>query len=450
MLNFSVAKFGGTSVANHEAMTACANIVIADPDTRVVVLSASAGVTNLLVALANGQSSEERIRLLSEIRQIQENILSQLKDESQVRSEIEKILAHIAQLAEQATTNSTEELSDALISQGEMMSSLLFVQVLKELNVDAQWVDVRTVVATDSHFGKAMPNDEQTQIQSDALLAPLVQQGKLIVTQGFIGRDPQGRTTTLGRGGSDYSAALLAEVLKAKNVLIWTDVAGIYTTDPRIVPTAWRIDSMSFSEAAEMATFGAKVLHPSTLLPAVRSNLPVYVGSSKDPQAGGTWVTREPQQRPQFRAVALRRDQTLLTLSNPSMVHAQGFLAQIFQTIADHKISVDMVITSEASVALTLDKTGSASSGTELLSTELLAQLNEIAQVKVDTGLSLVTLIGNELHKSEGVVKTIFDTLESYSIRMISYGASTNSICMLVNSNQANAVVNTLHKNLFE
>lgn len=132
------------------------------------------------------------------------------------------------------------------------------------------------------------------------------------------------------------------------------------------------------------------------------------------------------------------------------MVHAQGFLAQIFQTIADHKISVDMVITSEASVALTLDKTGSASSGTELLSTELLAQLNEIAQVKVDTGLSLVTLIGNELHKSEGVVKTIFDTLESYSIRMISYGASTNSICMLVNSNQANAVVNTLHKNLFE
>lgn len=216
MLNFSVAKFGGTSVANHEAMTACANIVIADPDTRVVVLSASAGVTNLLVALANGQSSEERIRLLSEIRQIQENILSQLKDESQVRSEIEKILENIAQLAEQATTNSTEELSDTLISQGEMMSSLLFVQVLKELNVDAQWVDVRTVVATDSHFGKAMPNDEQTQIQSDALLAPLVQQGKLIVTQGFIGRDPQGRTTTLGRGGSDYSAALLAEVLKQK------------------------------------------------------------------------------------------------------------------------------------------------------------------------------------------------------------------------------------------
>lgn len=167
------------------------------------------------------------------------------------------------------------------------MSSLIFVEILREFNTPSTWIDVRNIIATDSHFGKAVPNDHKTQENSTHILKPLIDRGELIITQGFIGRDEQGKTTTLGRGGSDYSAALLAEVLNAKDVLIWTDVAGIYTTDPRIVPNAKRIDTMSFSEAAEMATFGAKVLHPATLLPAVRSNIPVYVGSSKAPEAGG-------------------------------------------------------------------------------------------------------------------------------------------------------------------
>ncbi|MFZ7175122.1 lysine-sensitive aspartokinase 3 [[Pasteurella] aerogenes] len=450
MSHFSVAKFGGTSVANHAAMTACANIVIADPNTRVVVLSASAGVTNLLVTLAKGCEATERNKLIKEVRQIQENILEELKDASQVRNKIEQILKHIESLAEAASLANSTALTDELISQGEMMSTLIFVQVLRELNTNATWVDVRTVVATNSNFGKAAPNDEQTQKNSDLILKPLIDRGELVITQGFIGREPSGKTTTLGRGGSDYSAALLAEVLNAKDVLIWTDVAGIYTTDPRIVPAAQRIDTMSFAEAAEMATFGAKVLHPATLLPAVRSNIPVFVGSSKAPQDGGTWVTRDPQPRPTFRAIALRRDQTLLTLSSLSMLHAQGFLANVFAILAKHKISVDTITTSEVSVALTLDKTGSASSGADLLSSDLLAELSEVSSVKVDTGLSLVALVGNDLHISAGVARRIFDTLEPYNIRMISYGASTNNICMLVHSQQADEVVRALHKSLFE
>ncbi|WP_101776130.1 lysine-sensitive aspartokinase 3 [Pasteurella oralis] len=450
MSHLSIAKFGGTSVANYAAMSACAKIIINDPNTRVVVLSASAGVTNLLVALANGCDSAERAKLMSEVRQIQENILCELKDDSTVRHQIEKLLTNIESLAEAASLATSPALSDELISHGEMMSSLIFVEILRELNTTATWIDVRSIIATDSHFGKARPNDARTQKNSDQMLKPLIDRGELIITQGFIGRDEQGKTTTLGRGGSDYSAALLAEVLKAKDVLIWTDVAGIYTTDPRIVTNAKRIDTMSFCEAAEMATFGAKVLHPATLLPAVRSNIPVYVGSSKVPEAGGTWVTRDPQPRPTFRAIALRRDQTLLTLSSLNMLHAQGFLAKVFTILAKYKISVDVVTTSEVSIALTLDKTGSASSGNCLLSTDLIDELSKLCSVKIDSDLSLVALIGNDLHTSSGVAKNIFNTLENYNIRSICYGASTNNICILVRNENADTIVCVLHKALFE
>lgn len=450
MAHLSVAKFGGTSVANYAAMQACAKIVIADPNTRVVVLSASAGVTNLLVALANGCEQNERQKLLEQVRQIQYNILDELKNASVVRDEIDRLLDNIASLSEAAALATSAALSDELISHGEMMSTLIFVEVLRELNCSATWLDVRNVVATNSHYGKAAPNDELTQRNCDNVLKPLIDRGELVITQGFIGRDSKGKTTTLGRGGSDYSAALLAEVLNAKDVLIWTDVAGIYTTDPRVAPAAKRIDTMSFNEAAEMATFGAKVLHPATLLPAVRSNIPVYVGSSKAPEQGGTWVTRDPQPRPTFRAIALRRNQVLLTLSSLSMLHAQGFLANVFNILAKHKISVDSITTSEVSVAITLDKTGSASSGTEMLSQELLSELSEVCSVKVDTDLALVALIGNDLHVSAGIAKRLFSTIEQYNVRMISYGASTNNVCLLVSNDHADDVVRKLHSALFE
>ncbi|EFN00709.1 lysine-sensitive aspartokinase 3 [Actinobacillus pleuropneumoniae] len=450
MSHLSVAKFGGTSVANFDAMTSCANIVTSDANTRVVVLSASAGVTNYLVELANGCEKERREEILDAVRTIQYNIIEKLQNQSEVSAEIDELLQHIAALAESASLATSNALTDELICHGEMMSTKIFTQLLKERNFPAVWVDVRDIVATNSNYGKAAPNDEKTQQQSDAIIKPLIAAGNVVITQGFIGRDDEGKTTTLGRGGSDYSAALLAEVLNANDVLIWTDVPGIYTTDPRVVPNAQRIDTMAFNEAAEMATFGAKVLHPATLLPAVRSNIPVYVGSSKAPEQGGTWVTRDPQPRPTFRAIALRRNQTLLTLSSLSMLHAQGFLANVFAILAKHKISVDVITTSEVSVALTLDKTGSASSGADMLSKELLDELNAYCHVQVENDLALIAIIGNNLHTQAGVAKQLFHTIENFNIRLISYGASTNNVCTLIKNDEADEVVRALHAGLFE
>lgn len=450
MSHLSVAKFGGTSVANFEAMSACANIVTTDANTRVVVLSASAGVTNYLVELANGCETERREEILAAVRTIQYNIIEKLQNPAAVSAEIDALLEHVSALALSASLATSAALTDELICHGEMMSTKIFTQLLKERNYPAVWVDVREIVATNNHYGKAAPNDEKTQAQSDAILKPLIAEGKVVITQGFIGRDDEGKTTTLGRGGSDYSAALLAEVLNANDVLIWTDVPGIYTTDPRVVPAAKRIDTMSFNEAAEMATFGAKVLHPATLLPAVRSNIPVYVDSSKAPEQGGTWVTRDPQPRPTFRALALRRNQILLTLSSLSMLHAQGFLANVFAILAKHKISVDVITTSEVSIALTLDKTGSASSGADMLSPELLEELRQYCNVKVENDLALVAIIGNNLHTQAGIAKQLFATLSPYNVRLISYGASTNNVCTLVQNSEADDVIRSLHSALFE
>lgn len=450
MFSLSVAKFGGTSVANFEAMSLCANIITQDTNTRVVVLSASAGVTNFLVELANGCEKTRRDEILTSIRAIQTQIIEKLQNQTALRADIEELLDRIETLAESASLATSPALTDELICHGEMMSTKIFTQLLRERNYPAVWLDVREVVATNNHYGKAAPDDEKTAQQADAILKPLIESGYVVITQGFIGRDEDGKTTTLGRGGSDYSAALLAEVLQAKDVLIWTDVPGIYTTDPRVVPNAKRIDTMAFNEAAEMATFGAKVLHPATLLPAVRSNIPVYVGSSKAPEQGGTWVTRDPQPRPTFRALALRRNQILLTLSSLSMLHAQGFLANVFSILAKHKISVDVITTSEVSIALTLDKTGSASSGSELLSTELLEELAHHCRVNVENDLALVAIIGNHLHTKAGVAKQLFHTLENYNIRLISYGASTNNVCTLVKNDEADDIIRALHQSLFE
>jgi aspartate kinase len=272
----------------------------------------------------------------------------------------------------------------------------------------------------------------------------------LVITQGFIGSEREGRTTTLGRGGSDYTAALLGEALNAARVDIWTDVPGIYTTDPRVVPTAKRIDEITFEEAAEMATFGAKVLHPATLLPAVRRGIPVFVGSSKDPAAGGTRVCNETRNPPLFRALALRRKQTLLTLHSLNMLHTFGFLAELFNILARHNVSVDLITTSEVSVALTLDTTGSTSTSASLLTQALLTELSSLCRVEVEEDLALVAIIGNQLSKACGVGKEVFGVLDPFNLRMICYGASSYNLCFLVPGNDAESVVRTLHRNLFE
>lgn len=449
MTDLVVAKFGGTSVADFAAMNRSIDVVQLDKNTRVVVLSASAGVTNLLVALAEGLEPAERKEKLESLRQIQFNILEHLRSPNVISEEIGRLLETITTLAEAAMLASSPALTDELVSYGELMSSLLFVEILHERGIAAQWFDVRKIMRTNDRFGRAEPDVSMVAELTQRQLIPRINDG-LVVTQGFIGSEEKGRTTTLGRGGSDYTAALLGEVLNASRVDIWTDVPGIYTTDPRIAPAAKRIDAITFAEAAEMATFGAKILHPATLLPAVRSDIPVFVGSSKQPEMGGTLVCNKTDNPPLFRALALRRHQTLLTLHSLNMLHSRGFLAEIFGILARHHISVDLITTSEVNVALTLDTTGSTSSSDILLTQPLLTELASLCRVEVEQDLALIALIGNDLSQAYGVGKEIFGVLEPFNIRMICYGASSHNLCFLVPGGDAEQVMQKLHHNLFE
>lgn len=450
MSPINVAKFGGTSVANAAAMNNCADVVLANPATRVVVLSASAGVTNLLVALAQGDLDEVgQEAQLARLTEIQQAILTELGDPGDLSDLIHGQLGEIRTMARQAHLHTDAELADRLIACGELMSTRLFTELLRQRGVKACWQDARQLLRTDSRFGKASVDLAATRARCQAALGPLLGDS-LIITQGFIGADGDGRTTTLGRGGSDYSAALLAEALDAGSIEIWTDVPGIYTTDPRLVTRARPIPEISFVEAAEMATFGAKVLHPATLQPAVRQDIPVFVGSSKDPAAGGTWIRASTRTNPLFRAVALRRNQVLVTLHSLNMFHAYGFLAEVFGILARHRISVDLITTSEVSVSLTLDHTGSQSNGEPILGDKVLAELGQLCKVQVETGLALVALIGNRMSEAAGVGSQVFDAIREHNIRMICYGASAHNLCFLVKEDEAGHIVNRLHQELLD
>ena len=330
MSAFNVAKFGGTSVANFEAMSRCSAIIENNPQTRLVVSSACSGVTNLLVELANGvQDADQRLSIMKQLADIHDSIIDQLSEPTQVEKEVHSMLDSIASAAEAASFQSSKKLTDHLVACGELMSTYILTQLMRERGVNAVRFDIREVLRTDSHYGRAEPQIEEIAKLAQEKLAPLCAE-YVVVTQGFIGSDEQGNTTTLGRGGSDYSAALIAESVKASGLEIWTDVPGIYTTDPRIAPKAAPIPEISFSEASEMANFGAKILHPSTLVPALRHEIPVFVGSSKEPEKGGTWIRQQVENSPQFRALALRCNQTMVTLRSAKIFHAYDFLAKVF------------------------------------------------------------------------------------------------------------------------
>ncbi|EGU0168173.1 lysine-sensitive aspartokinase 3 [Vibrio parahaemolyticus] len=446
---FNVAKFGGTSVANFEAMSRCATIIENNPNTRLVVSSACSGVTNILVELANGvQDQEHRAELLKNLAEIHDSILAQLEDATEASSEVYGILDTVTSLAEAASIQANTKLTDHLVACGELMSTHILAQLMRERGINAVRFDIREVLRTDDNFGRAEPNVEAiTQLAQEKLI-PLCLDS-VVITQGFIGSDEEGNTTTLGRGGSDYSAALIAEGVKASGLEIWTDVPGIYTTDPRIAPKASPIPEISFSEASEMANFGAKILHPSTLVPALRHDIPVFVGSSKEPEKGGTWIRHQVESSPLFRALALRCNQTMVTLRSANMFHAYGFLAKVFEILAKHKISVDLITTSEISVSLTLDQTDT-SGGAPQLPQAAREELEELCKVEVEHDLCLVALIGNKMSERKGYAKQVFGTLEDLNLRMICYGASPHNLCFLVNESVAKQAIQKLHTELFE
>lgn len=448
MSDLNVAKFGGTSVANYHAIINCASIVINNPNTKVMVVSAAAGVTNHLVLLANTPLTSEQITdVVENIRKIEFAILNKLKKPSEVEDKLFALLDELDTLARHEEIIYRDDLKDALLSMGERMSSLLCAAVIREQGVPAINFDVRKVLRTDSKFTEATPDLAHIKTLVNQLLLPETEKN-IVVTQGFVGADEQGRTTTLGRGGSDFTAALLAEAIDASTCEIWTDVIGVYTTDPRITDKAKPLPELSFEEAAEMATFGAKVLHPATMEPALRKDIAVFVGSSKEPEKGGTWIKRDCEHEPAFRAVTRRKDQVLVTVKTPKMMYAKGFLERVFHIIAKHELSVDLITTSEISVSFTLDNPPNSMS--EKMNKETLIELSNICEVSVERNLDAVTVVGNNMHSEAGVSSRIFSAIADFNLRMICFGANVHNLSFVVNNKDSDDIVRRLHSALFE
>ncbi len=442
----TVAKFGGTSMGSVDAMESAAKIVNANPTIRLVVVSATSGTTNQLLHVYKAAVRGETLVVNDLLGALEHRHLEMAKNLNAHPSTLDEIFSELSNTAKEITTESPRQL-DQLLSFGERMSAQLFRAALEKNHITAHTVDARTLLATNSFFGKAEPQIEATRAHCARNLLARLKEKEVLVTEGFIGADSHGATTTLGRGGSDYSAALLAEAIEATNLEIWTDVSGILTMDPRTVKEAKIIREISFAEAAELANFGAKVLHPATLLPAMRAGTIVFVKNTFSPFDPGTKIYAELADKPLFRAVAVRNNQTLITVSSLRMLNAHGFLAKIFAVLAEHELSVDLVTTSEVSVALTIDGTSLGSSGKGIRENKALFDaLSTIAEVRIEENLSLIALIGNHLTQSAGIAARAFACLGDVNVRLICHGASHNNLCFLVDSEQANTAAQHLHR----
>lgn len=442
-----VSKFGGTSMGDFASMIRSATIS-RERDSSIIVVSATSGTTDKLIEIAKLASSGKLEECEKSVFQVKERHISLLKetgnhDETQnilqgYFTELELLVQNISLLKEL-----TPRANDHILSLGERMSSLIFKDVVRSMLPEKKvtLLDARTIIRTDSNFGKATPLIETIEQESQKRL--ILDNEHVYVTQGFIGSDLDGNTTILGRGGSDYSAALFAEGAHATCLEIWTDVAGVATTDPRICSTARIIPELSYSEAGEMAQYGAKILHPATIAPAVRRSIPVFVGSSFDKDLPGTWIRSTVSHRPTVRAITKRSSQALLTITTPKMFNAYGFMSEIFGIFGKHRISVDCVTTSEIAVAITVDIT-------TIDNKNFIADLKEVAKVEIDSGYELISLIGNDLHTRPSIAKSIFSTIEGTNIRMMSLGASAFNFNFLVKAEDSKNCMQKLHRSLIE
>ncbi len=448
-----VSKFGGTSMMDIRCMVQSAQIVI-DHNSIVAVVSATSGTTNKLIELSKVAQKEKNWvivqKIVDDIRIRHQEMIDQ-RQFINIQQDFDQLIEEMISIAKGIffLKDCSVKALDILMSFGERISSLIFSEVLKsrfsvlKSSKKVVLLDIRQYLVTDHFFGQARPDVAATALRMQSLKRDPTM--TVYVAQGFIGQTIDFQTTTLGRGGSDYSAALIAEAMQVDELEIWTDVAGIATTDPRLCSGAKPIREISFQEASEMATFGAKVLHPATLAPAIRNNIPVYVGSTFEPTAAGTWIRKNVDTVPVFRAVALRNKQVLMTLSTPEMLHAHGFLFKIFKVFNDHKISIDAITTSEISVSLTLDNSART---VDVLNQKIIDELSEFSEVKIEEGYSLVSLIGNKINHTPGIAKRIFELIEGVNVRMICLGASKHNFCFLVEEGKGAEVVKRLHEGL--
>jgi aspartate kinase len=446
-----VMKFGGTSVQDAAAIDRAAAIVRGRlPRHPVVVVSALARVTDGLLAMGLAAGKGDRESALELSRQLRErhyNVASELLGtgvftgfHGELEAEfdaLDELLRGIAAVGE-----ITPRTSDLVVSFGERLSSRIMQEALSARGVDATHLDARDLLVTDAAHTRALPQFEETYSRLRRDVKPLLDKGRVPVLGGFIGATREGVTTTIGRGGSDFSAAIVGAGLSAESIEIWTDVDGMMTTDPNLVREARRIKVISFEEAAELAYFGAKVLHPATLLPAIQLNIPVYVLNSSNPKCEGTRVqATAPACRNVFKALAIKKRITLIDVAAARSLSLQGFLKTIFETFDRHKLAVDAVSISGVSVSLTVDATDGIPA--------LAADLGRLADVKYEGRKALVCLVGENIRQTPGIVARVFGALGDIKVRMISQGASEINLTFVVEEDQVAEVVSRLHREFF-
>ncbi len=448
-----VIKFGGTSVMDADRVRRAIEIVAARQEQRpVVVVSALAGVTNQLVdatRLAAEGSLDEAEALVDAIRERHEEIGRQLIGQKadfleSFYSQLRKHTGQITDILKAITLVGDVSLraKDKIVAIGEKLSSVLFSYTMRTQTLVSVHVDSENVIVTDERFGEATPDMELTRAAARTVLFPELERDHIPVMGGFFGRSRGGGTTTLGRGGSDFSAAVVGAAIDADEIQIWTDVDGMMTSDPRLIPSARAIDLISYVEAAELAYFGAKVLHPKTIAPAVDKRIPIRVLNSHNPDARGTLITLEGTTAPGPRALALKRGITVVHVTSSQMLGAHGFLARIFGVFSSHEISVDLVTTSEVSVSLTIDR----EEGLERAMEDLAA----FATVELERGRAIIALVGSDVIRDRAIGARTLEALQGVPISMLSIGSSGLNFSIVVPEDAAERALREIHRRVFE
>ena len=444
-----VIKFGGTSVGDAEAIRRGAEIVRGRLARQpVVVVSALAGTTNALIAIAEQAAKGHLIGAMRAVEALRERHLAEADallgaESGEVAGEMSALFDELAQLAEALSVlgDLTPRSLDAISSMGEQLSSLLVVAAYEAAGLPAVHVDARDVMITDAHFGRAEPQPDAIAAAARAHIAPLVREGKVPVLGGFIGATPTTRvTTTLGRGGSDYSASLFGAALQAEAIEIWTDVDGMLTADPRVVTGARLIERIGFEEASELASFGAKVLHPFTIAPAVRVGIPVVVLNSRKPEGEGTLITFDAPKRP-VTAIAGKDKVTLVKVRSPRMLLTEGFLRTLFGVFERHKTSVDVVATSEVSVSLTVDDASHLDA--------IVGDLRDLGDVVIERGRGIVAIVGAELSRHPATMAAALGALDDATVHMLSLSATGINLTIVVDGDRVPTVMRRMHDAFF-
>jgi aspartate kinase len=445
-----VMKFGGTSVESAAAITRVAGIVRArEARHPVVVVSAMGKTTNKLLEIANAAIAgkrEEYIRLLHDLRDYhsrEARLIVPLADRADLDRFLDEHFQELTELVKGLAVlgELTPRSIDAISSYGERLSSYIVTLGFRNAGMAAEHVDSRDVVITDKRHTQAAPNFPETYARLAETIPPLAAQS-VVVMGGFIASTAEGVTTTLGRGGSDYTAAIVGAGIDAEEIQIWTDVDGMLTADPTILPGGHRVKTISFAEAAELAYFGAKVLHPATVVPAIEKNIPVLILNSRRPEVPGTRITSESVHCDNaVKSIACKRKITSVNIHSTRMLMAHGFLRRIFEIFDRYETPVDMVATSEVSVSLTIDNTRHIDL--------ILGEIRQFAEATVEHDGVIVCLVGENIRSTPGVARRVFNSLDGINIRMISQGASLLNISFVVAEIDLQRTVTALHEEFF-